>query len=414
MNRVFGLGVAILFFLIIDFYFFQAVKTAVKNLSPDVQKWIKIIYWSIPIISLVSIVALFAVFPGYVNAKVRNLITATFFIIYISKLVGIVFLLIGDIVSFFRWVGSKFTKSPELATEANGITRSEFIAKSAIAVGGAHLGLMAYGIVSGAYDYRVRKTVLYLKDLPKSFEGMKIAQLSDIHSGSFFNKTAVEGGVDMLLAQKPDIVFFTGDLVNNEAKELNDYFNIFKKVQAPLGVYSTLGNHDYGDYKEWGSEQEKRQNLATLIQGHKELGWDILMDENREIKLGGDSLGILGIQNWGLGGFVKKGDLNKALQNTDHFTNKLLLSHDPSHWRAQVLGKTDIDASFSGHTHGFQYGIEIGSFKWSPSQFRYKEWAGLYQEDNQQLYVNRGYGFLGYPGRVGILPEISIFELKRA
>jgi uncharacterized protein len=414
MNRIFGLGVAILFFLIIDFYFFQAVKTAVKNLSPDVQKWIKILYWAIPIISLVSIVALFAVFPGYVSAKVRNLITATFFIIYISKLVGIVFLLIGDIVSFFRWVGSKFAKTPEAATEANGITRSEFLAKSAVAVGGAHLGLMAYGIVSGAYDYRVRKTVLYLKDLPKSFEGMKIAQLSDIHSGSFFNKTAVEGGVDMLLAQKPDMVFFTGDLVNNEAKELNDYFNIFKKVKAPLGVYSTLGNHDYGDYKEWGSEQEKRQNLATLIQGHKELGWDILMDENREIKLGGDSLGILGIQNWGLGGFVKKGDINKALQNTEHFTNKLLLSHDPSHWRAQVLGKTDIDAAFAGHTHGFQYGIEIGSFKWSPSQFRYKEWAGLYKENNQQLYVNRGYGFLGYPGRVGILPEIAVFELKRA
>jgi predicted MPP superfamily phosphohydrolase len=218
----------------------------------------------------------------------------------------------------------------------------------------------------------------------------------------------------MLLAQKPDMVFFTGDLVNNEAKELNEYFDVFKKVKAPLGVYSTLGNHDYGDYIPWDSEEKKAKNLETLIAGHREMGWDILLDENRSIKLGGEQLGILGIQNWGLGGFKKKGDLKKALVGTEEYSNKLLLSHDPSHWRSQVLDKTDIDASFAGHTHGMQYGIEIGGFQWSPVQFRYKEWAGLYKENEQQIYVNRGFGFLGYPGRVGILPEITIFELKRA
>lgn len=336
---------------------------------------------------------------------------ASVFIIYISKIMGAAFLLIGDIVNMFRNIGQKITGNVE---PGNSITRGEFLAKGAMAVGGAHLGIMAYGIISGAHDYRVKKVPLYLKNLPKSFEGMTIAQLSDIHSGSFYNKTAVQGGVDMLLAQKPDVVFFTGDLVNNEAKELNDYFDVFKKVKAPLGVYSTLGNHDYGDYIPWDNEEKKAKNLETLIAGHRQMGWDILLDENRSIKLGGEQLGIVGIQNWGMGGFKKKGDLKKALVGTEEYSNKLLLSHDPSHWRSQVLGKTDIDAAFAGHTHGMQYGIEIGGFQWSPVQFRYKEWAGLYKENDQQLYVNRGFGFLGYPGRVGILPEITVFELKRA
>ena len=412
MNRSIGLGITIVFFLLIDLYFFQALKGGIRSFSVENQRWIKIIYWIVPVISLIAILGTFVFFPGFLSAKARTFVGTAVFLIYISKIIGSIFLLIGDIVNGIRWAGKK-------AVDPNGtrnvpITRSDFIAKTALAVGGTQLGLLAYGIISGAYDYRVRKVKLLLKNLPKQFEGMTIAQLSDIHSGSFYNKTAVQGGVDMLLAQKPDVVFFTGDLVNNESKELNDYFDIFKKVKAPLGVFSTLGNHDYGDYIQWDSPELKQKNLETLIQGHKMMGWDILMNENRSIKLGGEELGIIGIENWGLGGFKKNGDLKKALENTDHFTNKLLLSHDPSHWREQVLGKTNIDAAFAGHTHGMQFGVEIGGFKWSPVQYRYKEWAGLYKENEQQLYVNRGYGFLGYPGRVGILPEITIFELQRA
>jgi uncharacterized protein len=413
MSRLFAVGAFIFFFFLIDFYFFQAVKTATRSWSVENQRILKIIYWSVPIVSILATIATFALYPGYVSAKVRNLIIASIFVIYISKMFAAAFLLIGDLVSFLKHSFQKITKTGS-GGEGNAISRSEFLGKTAVAIGGAHVGLMAYGIISGAHDYRVRKVPLLLKNLPKQFEGMKLAQISDIHSGSFYNKTAVQGGVDMLLAQKPDMVFFTGDLVNNEAKELNDYFDIFKQIKAPLGVYSTLGNHDYGDYIEWETPEKKIKNLNTLIEGHKLLGWNILMDENHEIKMGGDSLGIIGIQNWGKGGFVKKGNLTKALENSDRFTNKLLLSHDPSHWRAQVLGKTDIDVAFAGHTHGMQYGIEIGDFKWSPVQFRYKEWAGLYKEDEQQLYVNRGFGFLGFPGRVGILPEITIFELKSA
>jgi len=412
MNRSIGLGITILFFFLIDLYFFQALKGAIRSFSLENQRWIKIIYWVVPVVSIVAVLGTFVFFPGYLSAKSRTFVGTAIFLVYISKVIGSIFLLVGDIVNAIRWAGKKAI-DPE-GIKNVPITRSDFIAKTALAVGGTQLGLLAYGIISGAYDYRVRKVKLLLKNLPKQFEGMTIAQLSDIHSGSFYNKTAVQGGVDMLLAQKPDVVFFTGDLVNNESKELNDYFDIFKKIKAPLGVYSTLGNHDYGDYIQWDSPDLKQKNLETLIQGHKMMGWNILMNENRSIKLGGEELGIIGIENWGLGGFKKNGDLKKALENTDHFTNKLLLSHDPSHWREQVLGKTNIDAAFAGHTHGMQFGVELGDFKWSPVQYRYKEWAGLYKESEQQLYVNRGFGFLGYPGRVGILPEITIFELQRA
>jgi uncharacterized protein len=409
MNRIIGTGIFIFMFLLVDFYLFQAFKIFLRGYSDSTQRTAKLVYWAVPILSVILIFSVFYLYPQYISAKTRNLLAASVFILYISKLVAAVFFLITDIVNLIRHYTHKVI-SPETADPK--ITRSEFLAKSTLAVGGAHLGLMAYGIISGAHDYRVRKTTLAIKGLPKAFDGLRLAQLSDIHSGSFFNKTAVNGGVDLLLAEKPDMVFFTGDLVNNEAKEINSYFDIFKRVKAPLGVYSTLGNHDYGDYIPWDTAEAKIKNLETLMASHKAMGWDLLMDENRAIKLNGETLGVLGIQNWGTGGFVKKGDLSKALAGTEEMSTKLLLSHDPSHWRAQVLGKTNIDVAFAGHTHGMQYGVEIGDFKWSPIKYKYAEWAGLYAVDDQKLYVNRGFGYLGFPGRVGILPEISIFTLK--
>ncbi|NBA85394.1 metallophosphoesterase [Emticicia sp. CRIBPO] len=414
MNRLFTLGILILFFLLVDYYLFQAVKTIIRNYNPNTQRIIKIVYWSIPVVAMVIIVSGLVLFPAYLNFKFRNLLFATVFILYLSKLLAAVVLVLGDIVRFFRWALSYAGSSPSADTNSHTIPRSEFIAKTALAVGGAHFGAMAYGIISGAHDYRIRNVVLKLPNLPRQFEGLKIAQLSDIHSGSFFNKTAVQGGVEMLMSQKPDVFFFTGDLVNNEAKEFEDYFNVFNKIKAPLGMFSTLGNHDYGDYTSWASPQAKIKNLQTLQEAHRLMGWDLLMDESRDLKVDGESIGILGIQNWGAGNFAKYGSLEKALKNTDQYATKLLLSHDPSHWRNQVLNKTNIDAAFAGHTHGMQYGVEIGGIKWSPVQYRYKEWAGLYEENNQKLYVNRGFGYIGYPGRIGILPEISVFELKRA
>ncbi|UZJ64989.1 metallophosphoesterase [Sphingobacterium sp. KU25419] len=241
---------------------------------------------------------------------------------------------------------------------------------------------------------------------------MTIGQISDVHSGSFYNRKAVNGGVDLLLMEKPDTIFFTGDLVNNVASEMRDYQDIFSRVKADLGVFSSLGNHDYGDYY-FGKEDSaaKRKNLQDLIQTHKVMGWDLLNDENRILKVNNEELAIIGVQNWGTGRFPKHGDLKKALLGTEEQAVKLLLSHDPSHWRAQVLD-TDVDVMFAGHTHGMQFGVRLKNVQWSPAKYVYKEWAGLYREkENKQLYVNVGYGFLGYPGRVGILPEITIFEL---
>jgi predicted MPP superfamily phosphohydrolase len=408
MNRTFFGVLIIAFFFLVDFIFYKALKDIIKGLQPAAQRWISVAYWAIPVLLIFGYIYLYYIAPDTTPSRYKRFFGVTVMMIYTSKMIGGLIFLVGNALNILKNTGQRIFK-PE-STEPV-ISRSEFISKTAVALGVTQFGILSYGILSGAYDYRIRRVNLALKGLPKQFEGMTIAQLSDIHSGSFYNKKAVNGGIDMLLAEKPDMVFFTGDLVNDKAVELQEYFDTFKRVKADYGVYSTLGNHDYGDYAKWSSPQEKVQNLKNLMEGHRLMGWDLLMDENRAITLGGEKLGIVGIQNWGAG-FVQKGDLKKALIGTEEYANKLLLSHDPSHWRAQVLGQTDIDVAFAGHTHGMQFGIEIPGFKWSPAQYRYKEWAGLYKENEQQLYVNRGYGFLGYPGRVGILPEISLFTLQ--
>lgn len=424
MQRGIFIGVTLALFLLVDFYLFSAVRQLVRSWSPGTQRITTYIYWSIPVISLLLFFITFFWFNDKLSFKLRTFLASFILIIYISKLFSAVILILSDVLRAGEWSWKKLSSIFSSKTEGNisqnsseeigsKITRSDFLAKTALAIGATHVGAMTWGIVSGAYDYRIRRVPLKLANLPKAFHGMKLVQISDIHSGSFFNKTAVQGGVDMLLKEKPDMVFFTGDLVNNKAEELSDYFDVFKKVKAPLGVFSTLGNHDYGDYVQWDNPEAKAQNLQTLMKGHELLGWDLLMDSSREIKVDNESISVLGIQNWGKG-FSQHGDLKKALSSVKETPVKLLLSHDPSHWREQVLDKTDIDVSFAGHTHGMQYGVEIGKLKWSPVQWRYKEWAGLYQENEQQLYVNRGYGFLGYPGRLGILPEITVFELQKA
>ena len=396
-------------FFIADLIFYRAFKDVIRHLQSGVQRWLSILYWTVPALLLLLFVYGFFISPETATPRFKKFLGVSFMLIYTGKLVGAIVFLFGNGLNIIK---NASLKAIQPSKTAPILSRSEFISKTALAFGAAQFGILTQGMLWGAYDYRVRKVTLHLKGLPKAFDGMTLGQLSDIHSGSFYNKKAVQGGVKLLLDEKPDLIFFTGDLVNDKATELQEYFSVFEKVKAPLGVYSTLGNHDYGDYAAWSSPQAKVQNLQNLIKGHELLGWDLLMDENRILELNGEKLGILGVQNWGTGGFVQKGDLQKALKGTEEINTKLLLSHDPTHWRAQVLGKTDIDAVFSGHTHGMQFGVEIPGFRWSPSQYVYKEWAGLYEENGQQLYVNRGFGFLGYPGRVGILPEITIFNLK--
>ena len=404
-----------LIFMLIDYYVFQAVLVATKNLSPWWRNGLRYGYW-IP-----SLLAVGAMFwwafsdPYRWSHTTRSMVVTGLAAMYLSKIFGVLVIFIDDIQRGIRWVANLFTKSSAtIDTTSPAIPRSEFLAKTALVAASVPFGAMIYGIVSGAHDYRVRRVTVNLPNLPKSFDGIRIGQVSDIHSGSFFNKTAVKGGGEMMVNEKPDVIFFTGDLVNNEATEIRDYFDIFKKLRAPLGVYSVTGNHDYGDYHRWSSAAAKQANFTNLMEAHKLMGYNLLMNEHRFLEEGEDKLAIIGIENWGAR-FSKHGKLDQAYSGSEEAPVKLLLSHDPSHWDAQVKPfYPDIDIAFAGHTHGFQFGIEIGNIKWSPVQYAYKQWAGLYRDGNQHLYVNRGFGYLGYPGRVGMPPELTIVELKRA
>lgn len=402
------------FFLLIDLYVYQAVKTVISDFSNGWKKSLIYVFWGITAFSIVSVILINA--TGIISNDLRRVIVLGIVMIYFSKVFGVLALLIDDIVKAFSWVIGKFSSNKEIVkTTGDGMTRSEFISKTSLIAIALPLTTFGIGIASGAHNYRVRRKTIHLPNLPSSFDGIKIGQLSDIHSGSFFSRPGVKKGIDLLLGEKPDVVFFTGDLVNDEAREVSKYKDLFSKVKAPLGVYSTLGNHDYGEYKRWKDPIDKKKNLSDLIQTHKEMGWDILLNENRTLKVNGEELAIIGVENWGAGRFSKHGDLELAYAGTEEKPVKLLLSHDPSHWDAQVRPLfSDIDVTFSGHTHGFQFGVELGDFRWSPSQYIYKQWADLHQKENQYLYVNRGFGFIGYPGRVGILPEITIIELKKA
>ncbi|MGB4773889.1 MAG: metallophosphoesterase [Daejeonella sp.] len=416
-NRILGLIIIGVLLIIIDIYIYRAIRSVRPKWTNKKYLSFTYIWWGYTVLLLLGV--FISIFLN-IKFMLRSVILVLFFVTFVSKIFILPFLFVDDLRRAFIWIKRKlFPEKEKLYLEESNntqtIPRSEFLIKAGTLVAAIPLASLTYGIVSGAYDYRVRRKTLYFPNLPQAFDGIKLGQISDIHSGSFYDRKAVLGGVEMLLKEKPDFVFFTGDLVNNIASEMRDYQDIFSKVKAPLGVFSTLGNHDYGDYY-FGKEvtSAKVKNLADLKTTHKNMGWDLLLNENRRIKVDGEEIAILGIENWGAGRFAKYGRMDLAVKDTDDAPVKLLLSHDPSHWRAQILTEyPQIDAMFSGHTHGMQFGIVKEKFQWSPVKYIYKEWAGHYQEDNQQLYVNVGYGFLGYPGRVGILPEITIFELRK-
>ncbi len=419
-NRIFGLLIVSFFLIGIDFYVLEAIKTTLNKLRTKRNKNIQLVYWIIVAITLAG------VFIGIyfsINRGLRTFLFVWFFIHYFSKLFVVPFLLIDDIKRLSTWIFSK--KNKELIirpnnTEtlvSNGMPRSEFLSKAGIIMAGLPFVGLNFGILSNnVYDYKIKRRKIFIDNLPNAFDGITIGQISDIHAGSFDNKIAVQGGVDLLNAEKCDVIFFTGDLVNDQTKEMSDYMNVFDKVNAPMGVYSIFGNHDYGDYKKWPSDSAKKQNLKDLVKVHERLGWSLLRNEHRRLKIGSETIALIGIENWSSSSrFPKKGRLDLASKGIEADEIHLLLSHDPSHWRAQVLKDyPNIDMMFAGHTHGMQLGFEFGDYQWSPSQYVYPEWSGLYQQAQQKLYVNVGYGFLGYPGRIGILPEITIFELKRA
>lgn len=406
-----------LILLVIDWYFYQAVVTILKGATVSKKAIVFYIYWGFTTLSFLVFVtpAVFSMdeWPKYLRVYLFALVL----MVIISKIIGSLFIATDDIIRLFRWIGSYFSTPKETITEnVHRISRLKFLNQAAVGMAAVPFVAFIYGMVRGAFDYKVHKVKVVLPNLPESFNGLRIVQISDIHSGSFVSDEHILEAAKIIEQQKPDLVFFTGDLVNNRASETEPLISALSKIQAPLGVYSTLGNHDYGDYVSWDSNEEKQKNLDALKDVHSQLGWRLLMNEHVALCRGEDRIAVIGIENWGGNlNFPKYGDMKKAHADTSHFPVRLLLSHDPSHWNMQVKQEfKDVDITFSGHTHGFQFGIEIPGFKWSPSQYVYKQWAGLYQHENQYLYVNRGLGFLGYPGRVGILPEITVMELYNA
>ncbi|MBN4072722.1 metallophosphoesterase [Crocinitomix catalasitica] len=407
MSRfVIFLIIVILVLAALELYAYYGLKSRWNNWSPWLRMTARISFFTLLGISVSSLIIMFG-FGGF-GKVLRNFFFAFVMINLFTKLVFCIFLLGDDGRRLFIWIKESFGTSTRAAGE--GISRSDFMLKAGMAAAAIPLVSYTYGMISGAYNYKVRKETVKLPNLPQSFDGLKIVQISDIHSGSFYDYDAVNRGVDMILEQNADVIFFTGDLVNDSADEMDDYMDIFSRLEAPMGVFSIFGNHDYGDYRTWESEEAKAKNFERLKEVHAELGWRLLLDEHVYLERGKDKICLIGVENWGAG-FHQHGDLAKAYQGSEGPV-KLLLSHDPTHWDEQVRKYyQDIDITFSGHTHGAQMGIETGGFKWSPISLRYKKWAGLYQEENQYLYVNRGYGFIGYPGRIGILPEITVMEI---
>ena len=407
MERITFLFFFTLISIFFDIYFYQIVKKHNKN------KWIKFlipIYWSFTIITITNFFLYTFQFElGYYYKTITfNIIIGNF----ISKVLTLPFILIDDLRRLITYIFRK-----KSSKSSNKISRSKFLSISASLAYGLPITSLTYGILSNnVYDYRIKRREIELKKLPIAFDGIKVCHISDIHVGSLRNRIAVRGGIDMITSEKPDAIFFTGDLVNDKAKELIGWGDDLSKIKAPLGVFSVLGNHDYGEYTSWRNESSKTKNFNDLLSAQKEFGWNLLRNENTKISIDGESINIIGVENWSASRrFQQYGKLDVAYDGLNKNEFKLLMSHNPSHWNAHVTSNfKDIDLTLSGHTHGLQYGIDIGKFRLSPVRLAYKQWADLYTMNNQHIYVNRGFGFMGYPGRVGILPEITILTLKRS
>jgi predicted MPP superfamily phosphohydrolase len=411
--------------ILVDLYVFQGIRFLIKGQSPI---FIKSTYWIYWITTLVSLGVVIAGLTGEWREwpkPIRTYLFAFVFINYFSKLFMVIFLLIDDLFRAVQWTYLKFSDTTPETLEQNvhrtpstgsGITRSDFLVKAGAIIAAIPFSALLIGMMKGKYEYQVRNYRLRSPRLPFAFDGYRVVQISDLHVGSFTSNEPLEEAVKMINNLEPDVILVTGDLVNDRHDELTPFVSTLSKLSAKDGVFSILGNHDYGDYFRWGTESEKKENLRSLISMQKEMGWDLLLDEHRTISRGGSKLELAGVQNWSnRRNFARYGDLDKSIHgiNGDDFT--ILMSHDPSHWRGQILDhRKHIDLTLSGHTHGFQFGVKIPGFKWSPVQYVYKEWSGHYEELQQSLYVNTGLGFLGYPGRVGILPEITMIELKHS
>lgn len=391
--------------LVAEIYAFQALKTVTKS---------RIVKWSwLGVSALVYANLIYVMFstPRSLGQTMQFQYAVGFMLtILIPKAILIIMMFGEDIVRVILKLVSVFSSGETQSF----VGRRVFVSKLALGLAAIPFASFLYGIIQGRYNYKVLKYQLSFEDLPEAFDGLTITQISDIHSGSFTNKNKIQYGVDLINEQKSDIILFTGDIVNNKADEMDTWVDVFKQLDAPMGKFSVLGNHDYGDYVDWLTKEDKINNFKAVKDIHPKIGFDLLLNENRYIEKDGQKIAIVGVENWGKG-FNQSGDLVKASEGINKDDFKILLSHDPSHWEYMVK-KDDFNyqLTLSGHTHGLQMGIEIpGVFKWSPSQYVYKQWAGLYEEFGRYINVNRGFGYHAFPGRVGIWPEVTVIELKK-
>ena len=398
--------------LLMNIYVFQAVVFVSQGLGVNFRVALYTLYWVVSIAAIFGFMLFVFTKPGLLPQRLRTYLFATIMGIFLANVLAMVFFLLDDGRRLVQFVAAKLFSGGNTA----GISRSSVMTWLGLGSGSGLFVSLVY-VFGNKYNYQVKRLSLTYDNLPKSFDGLRLVHFSDVHSGSFTNKGAVRKGIEKIMAENADLIIFSGDLVNDKASEMKNYMDVFNQLKAPLGVYSTLGNHDYGDYIGWPHEGiSKDQNLENLKKIHGELGWRLLMNEHVLLKRGEEEIALIGIENWSAKArFPRHGKMAEAYQGTEKYSFKLLISHDPSHWEAQVIPHyKDVDLMLSGHTHGMQFGIEIPGFKWSPVQYVYKQWAGLYEAGKQRLYVNRGFGFIGYPGRVGVLPEITVIELKSA
>lgn len=383
----------LILFLIGDICFYQAIITLTQNPLLHIAYWLLDVSIIIAILTTVSLLR-----KGRHVQHFLTLIMAAMILSFVPKLFSSPILLAEDITRLF----------------CGFPPRSIYVSKATLALAALFFLVILFGITRGKHFYRVRKETLFFPDLPEAFDGLTITQLSDIHSGSFTNARGVQKGIELANAQHSDLLLFTGDLVNHSASEMEPWIEGFAKLTAPAGKYSILGNHDYGDYIKWESKAAKEANLQRLKQVHAELGFTLLLNQSATITKDGQTISLIGVENWGKGGFQKYGDLQKATATVPDDSFKILMSHDPSHWDEVTLEHHQpVHLTLAGHTHGMQFGIELFGFKWSPVKYVYKQWAGLYEENGKYLYVNRGFGFHGLRGRIGIWPEITVLTLKR-
>jgi len=395
-----------------EWYGYLAVRTATQHFSPNARRVAAVVYWLLTVGSW-----MIAGWAGSTrqtgNTQLKSYLMSLPVLLLGAKLLLFIPLLLEDVTRLGRWALSAATRPAGVAAEA--IPRSEFLAKLALGIGAIPFFALLWGMAKGGTDYTVRRMTLHYPNLPPAFDGFKVLQISDLHTGSFNSTEPLQRAVAMINQQGADLILMTGDLVNNRATEVEPHIPALQQIKSELPIFSSLGNHDYGDYVPWESPAEKRENLERLMRNHAKIGWTLINDDSHTITRGSDKIAVLGVQNWSShANFPKHGNLPKAHAASGDAPFKILLSHDPSHWEAQVLNYPDIDLTLSGHTHGMQFGVNLPFLKWSPVKYMYKQWAGLYEQGRQRLYVNVGLGFLGYPGRVGFLPEITVFELRRA